>query len=253
MKVWWIMVGLVVLMSISAGCTTPAPAQEMDSDAPAGAIEGPSPDVPADALALVDRARADLMQKTGTKTEDVTLLSVEKINFADASLGVPEPDKMYAQVVTPGYVIRFQVGDTVYTYHGSGERVVLVPETQSMNKPSLAKNVPSANELERSLGSRMLNDPSALCEWEVWGSGDQVLYLWAVCESASGSAVSAPAVVYLDERGRVASANMPGDGTYYASDVRRLFPPAVQARIHAHQYDARAAMERISKRRLASK
>jgi len=48
--------------------------------------------------------------------------------FPDASLGVPEPGKMYAQVITPGYVIRLAVEGAVTKYHGTGDRVVLVPD-----------------------------------------------------------------------------------------------------------------------------
>jgi hypothetical protein len=251
MVVW-----LVVAIAMAAGCATPIPAREIDPGAPAGeaAEKSPieTPSVPADAQPLVDLAQADLSLRLGDKAGRVTLLSVEKTDFPDASLGVPEPDKMYAQVITPGYVLRFGVEGKVYIYHGAGERVVLVPETESSGEPSLAESLSSASELERALGDRMLNDPSALCEWEVWGSGEQVLYLWAVCESASGSAVSAPAVAYLDGQGGVAAVNMPGDGTHYAPDVRRLFPPEVEKRILAHEFDARSAMERIGQRRLAS-
>jgi hypothetical protein len=48
--------------------------------------------------------------------------------FPDASLGVPEPGKTYAQVVTPGYIVELLLEDgQTYEYHASGERVVLVP------------------------------------------------------------------------------------------------------------------------------
>jgi hypothetical protein len=61
--------------------------------------------------------------------------------------------------------------------------------------------------------------------------------------------MSAPAVVHLDAEGHVAGLSLPGDGTHYARDVRKLFPPHLQRRIHAHEYDAVAAMERIAERR----
>ncbi|MFP3897338.1 MAG: hypothetical protein ACLFV5_10960, partial [Anaerolineales bacterium] len=43
----------------------------------------------------------------------------------DASLGVPETDEMYAQVITPGYVIHLSVEGETYTYHAADGRVVL--------------------------------------------------------------------------------------------------------------------------------
>jgi hypothetical protein len=103
--------------------------------------------------------------------------------------------------------------------------------------------------LEAVLGDAMVNDSAALCEWDVWGEAVQTLYLWAVCESTGGAAMSAPAVVHLDVDGHVTAASLPGDGTRYGHDVRRLFPSDVQKRIFAHEYDAGAAMERIAERR----
>ena len=108
---------------------------------------------------------------------------------------------------------------------------------------------PGQGELESALAGAMLEDSDALCEWDVWGQAEQALYLWAVCESASGTAMSAPAVVRLDVDGHVTAVSLPGNGANYGPDVRRLFPPYVQKRIFAHEYDAGAAMERIAERR----
>lgn len=131
MKAWMMIVALFVALSVLVGCATPAPSQDMDREAPGlSPKETPpagAPAVPAGAETLVELARADLAERLAERSE-IALLSVEDVEFPDASLGVPEPDKMYAQVITPGYVIRFGVGDKVYTYHGSGDRVVLAPE-----------------------------------------------------------------------------------------------------------------------------
>ena len=109
--------------------------------------------------------------------------------------------------------------------------------------------MPARGELEAVVGDAMVNDSIALCEWDVWGETERTLYLWAVCESAGGTAMSAPAVVHLDADGHVTGASLPGDWTRYGPDVRKLFPPHLQRRIHAHEYDAVAAMERIAERR----
>ena len=86
---------------------------------------------------VVALARADLAQKQGIDADSIFVQSVEETEFSDASLGVPEPGVMYAQVVTPGYVIRLIAGGKVYRYHVSGDRVVLVPdrETPSQETP----------------------------------------------------------------------------------------------------------------------
>jgi len=105
------------------------------------------------------------------------------------------------------------------------------------------------DELEPALADRLLNDSEALCEWEVWGQTEQEVYVWALCESASGAAVSAPAVINIGPDGHVHSVDMPRDGSFHGEDVRDLFPPDVQARIFAHGFDGDAALARIAARR----
>lgn len=79
---------------------------------------------------LVAQAIADLQTRLGVAEGVVTVQQVEETEFPDASLGVPEPGQAYAQVVTPGYVIRLEAAGQVYTYHAAGERIVLAsPET----------------------------------------------------------------------------------------------------------------------------
>lgn len=81
-----------------------------------------------EAQPLVDLAKAGLSERLGVDVDEITVRSVKAVEFSDTSLGVPEPGKMYAQVITPGYVIMLSVDDTVYEYHGSGDHIVLVPD-----------------------------------------------------------------------------------------------------------------------------
>ena len=73
---------------------------------------------------LVDLAKANLAERLGVGLDEIAVQSVEATEFPDASLGVPEPGKMYAQVITPGYVIRLVVDGEIYEYHASNERLV---------------------------------------------------------------------------------------------------------------------------------
>jgi hypothetical protein len=77
---------------------------------------------------LVELAKEDLAQRLGVGLDEVAVESVEAVEFPDASLGVPEPDKAYAQVITPGYVIRLTAEGETYEYHGADGRVVLAVE-----------------------------------------------------------------------------------------------------------------------------
>jgi len=77
---------------------------------------------------LVDLARVNLAHKLGVEPEAVTVQNIEEAEFPDASLGVPEPDKRYAQVLTPGYAIQLAVEGQAYEYRASDERLVFVPQ-----------------------------------------------------------------------------------------------------------------------------
>jgi hypothetical protein len=103
------------------------PTTQQDVDA---ALEACAPPAGADtepAAPLVALARADLARRLGLSADQIKVQRVEATEFPDASLGVPEPGKVYAQVTTPGYVIELTVAGQAYRYHASGERIVAAP------------------------------------------------------------------------------------------------------------------------------
>ncbi len=81
-----------------------------------------------EATYLVTLAKEDLVERTGVSADEIVVESVDEAEFPDVSLGVPEPGKSYAQVITPGYIIRLEVDGETCAYHGAGERVVLAGE-----------------------------------------------------------------------------------------------------------------------------
>ncbi len=66
---------------------------------------------------LVERATEDLMQATSAASDEITVVSTEEVEWSDTSLGCPEPDGMYAQMITPGYLIVLETGGETYNYH----------------------------------------------------------------------------------------------------------------------------------------
>lgn len=77
---------------------------------------------------LVELAKVDLMQRLEADLSDVAVQSIQHTEFPDASLGVHEAGKMYAQAVTPGYAIRLVVDGVVYEYHASDKRLIFVSQ-----------------------------------------------------------------------------------------------------------------------------
>ena len=75
--------------------------------------------------ALVEQAKADLVERTGVTEDQITLSHIEAVEWRDSSLGCPQPGMNYLMVITPGYLIRLETDGTVYEYHTSRNHVVL--------------------------------------------------------------------------------------------------------------------------------
>jgi hypothetical protein len=77
-----------------------------------------------------------------------------------------------------------------------------------------------------------------LCEWTILGKGPSEVYVIAACQEASSfwGLMRAPAVIRIGEDGKIKEVLVPGPGGLYGADMKRLFPPEIQARISAHEY-----------------
>ena len=77
---------------------------------------------------LVDLARVNLARRLDIDLDAISVQSIKEVDFPDASLGVPEPGKVYAPVITPGYAIKLAAGSQTYEYRASDERLAFVPQ-----------------------------------------------------------------------------------------------------------------------------
>ena len=85
---------------------------------------------------VVAAARTDLIQRLGVAEGDIITRSVEEVEWPNASLGCPQPGKMYAQVITPGFRIVLTVDEKDYTYHTDMRRAILCEQESVMPAPS---------------------------------------------------------------------------------------------------------------------
>lgn len=115
----WLVVSCVLILVLVASCA-PAPAP---TDTPSGTPA--SPLVPSEAEKAVERAKIDLAQRRGIAKEKIVLIRVGHVDWPDTSLGCPEPGKVYAQVITPGYRILLSDGQEEYEYHSDKENNVV--------------------------------------------------------------------------------------------------------------------------------
>lgn len=97
-------------------CKSPASGQESTP---------PAVSPPDGSEAALEAALADLEARLHIARSEIQVQTVEKRMWSDASLGCPQPGMMYAQVITPGFLIRLSAGGKVYTYHTSLTHAVL--------------------------------------------------------------------------------------------------------------------------------
>lgn len=68
---------------------------------------------------LIASAKTDLAQRLVIKIEEITTQSIVTKDWPDASLGCPKEGRLYAQVITPGYLIILRAKGEVYDYRTS--------------------------------------------------------------------------------------------------------------------------------------
>jgi hypothetical protein len=116
---------LVSMLAIGA-C---APATSV-SPPPPSPVAVASPSVDPRAQAAVDAALRDAATQLGVSATDLTIERVETREWPDASLGCPRPGQMYAQVLTPGFLILISSAGKRLEYHADERgRVVLCSQT----------------------------------------------------------------------------------------------------------------------------
>jgi hypothetical protein len=78
---------------------------------------------------IINLSKNELAKHLNIAEDEISLVSVEAVDFSDASLGAPEPGAFYAQIITPGYIIKLEAGGQVYQYNADlNSRAVLYQE-----------------------------------------------------------------------------------------------------------------------------
>ncbi|MDQ3856177.1 MAG: hypothetical protein M3281_07270 [Chloroflexota bacterium] len=82
-----------------------------------------------------DASRRELARRTGSSPGEVELVSVEPKEWSDTSLGCPSPGKMYAQVITSGYLVTLRVQGREYAVHtDKGGRAVVCDQPSGQER-----------------------------------------------------------------------------------------------------------------------
>lgn len=130
----------------------------VSNDAQVVFCDGPELDVPERAREFVQTARTALAERLDqVDVSALDVIDVERKEWPTAAMGCPEPDQMYAQVVTPGYAVRFRTNGSVYEVHVSEKGQVVFcdggEESRGMEVPTGAQ--PAVTAAKQHLASRV--------------------------------------------------------------------------------------------------
>ena len=90
---------------------------------------------------LVSIAVEDLAQRLDISEREIEILEVRKVVWPDASLGCPQPGKVYAQIQVDGLLIRLRAGGRMYFYHSGGTQEPFLCEETSRIVPKVTPKV----------------------------------------------------------------------------------------------------------------
>ena len=103
----------------SPNSTQPVEIPPLSTPQPDSSTQGdsmPNPTDP-DIQKLIEVATEDLLKRFSIPADQVRFKEVMEVVWQDSSLGCPNTDSSYIQVLTPGYLIRMQAGDRTFEYH----------------------------------------------------------------------------------------------------------------------------------------
>lgn len=162
MKIWTLLLIAVVLFGLAA-CAPPV--EDEPTLPPPQPTDTPEPPY-GEAQPLVDQARQELAAQLGMAIDQITVVSVEPFDFPDSSLGVPLEGEMYLTVITPGYVIILEADGQRYEFHGSGDRLVMVPleDSSKVTPPGddYGEAQPLVDLAKADLAAQLNMDPSQI-------------------------------------------------------------------------------------------
>jgi hypothetical protein len=159
---------LIVLVGVwGAGCTgieTPAVPSDEPTMPSTPTVEPTVGLVPPEAQDVVALARADLVEMLDVDRKTIEVIAVEAVEWADTSLGCPQPGQMYVQVVTPGFRVVLEARGETHAYHTDRGRTVLLCEEEIVSRPTVPSPVESGLENSFNLPRRisLKGSPSVL-------------------------------------------------------------------------------------------
>ncbi len=74
-------------------------------------------------MPFAELARDDLAARLDVEAAAIEIVTAELVVWPDSSLGCPQPDMAYLQVLSDGYRVLLSHDGAIYSYHGGGSRL----------------------------------------------------------------------------------------------------------------------------------
>jgi len=140
---------MVIVTMLLAACgrptpdSTPTPTPPVSPISPISPLPVP-PLVPDTEAQRLQELQAQVAEQLGLPTGALALVSAEQVTWPDTSLGCPQPDMMYAQVLTPGWRVEFVdtegVAYQVHTDDDFEDFIICEPSDETTIPPAYADN-----------------------------------------------------------------------------------------------------------------
>lgn len=101
----------------------------------------PEASLSSEARDVVNLAKEDLSRRLGLAPAKISVVSVEAVDWPDTSLGCPQPGIVYAQVITPGFLVVLEAKGETHEYHADRDSQVVLCPPDADNQPSSPKGV----------------------------------------------------------------------------------------------------------------
>jgi hypothetical protein len=96
--------------------STPSPAPSTQGEPTQMNLVLPTPSA-SDLESLIEKAKEDLAQRLTIPISDIGLVEAKAVIWSDSSIGCPQPGMLYAQVLTPGYLVKLKYDSRNFEYH----------------------------------------------------------------------------------------------------------------------------------------
>jgi hypothetical protein len=118
----WLAVVALAFAAPAASCAAASPQSHVEE--PQVKLGEKPPDPAVEKERAIERARKHLADELKVGLDTIVVRSAKAVTWRDASLGCPEKDRMYAQVLSTGHEVILEVAGKTHELHLSPTRVV---------------------------------------------------------------------------------------------------------------------------------